>query len=70
MAWQDILDSNASPIGWQYDDSVETLGIRTNSKGIELYAKVRRVGEGDVDRGEINKTYWDSHNKDVVQKWP
>jgi len=72
MAWVNILDSNSNPIGWQYDDAAPggTAGIRTNWRGQQIYIKCRRTGEGEVDRGEINKTYWDSHNKDTVQAWP
>lgn len=70
MAWLPILDKNAAPIGWEYDDAVATAGVRTNPRGVLIYAKCRPVGSTKDDHGEINKTYWDSHDKVTVQSWP
>ena len=36
-----------------------TNGIRT-SHGHSVYVRCRRVGSGNVDHGEISKTYWDA----------
>jgi len=36
-----------------------TNGIRT-SHGHSEYVRCRRVGSGNVDHGEISKTYWDA----------
>ena len=37
-------------------------GIRTTSQGHSVYVRCRRVGAGDVDHGEISKTFWDSRS--------
>ncbi len=34
-------------------------GIRT-SHNHSVYVRCRRVGSGNVDHGEISKTYWDA----------
>lgn len=59
--------------GWEYDNAppdpgadsperplwlLQTNGVR-NFRGRETYTRVRRVGDADVSRGEISKTFWD-----------
>tara|TARA_B100000424_G_C22906088_1_gene481965 strand:+ start:584 stop:802 length:219 start_codon:yes stop_codon:yes gene_type:complete len=36
-----------------------TGGIRT-ANGHSVYVRCRRKGSGNVDHGEISKTYWDA----------
>jgi len=39
----------------------QTNGIRTEF-GHSVYTRCRRVGSGNVDHGEISKTYWDARS--------
>jgi len=72
MTWQNIPNNPH----WQYDDNPpdpgagspqralwlkQTGGIRTHGNH-EVYTRVRKVGDGDVSRGELSKTYWDNHS--------
>ena len=68
MAWRQLLNFN-----WEYDDdppnpnnaqtplwAKQTNGIRVSTfDGTEIYTKCREVGDADVTRGELNKTYLD-----------
>jgi len=70
MAWVNI-PNNAN---WQYDNNPtepaassaqhrlwekQTSGIRTDGTH-QVYTRVRRVGDGDISRGELSKSYWDA----------
>ena len=37
----------------------QTNGIRTTGS-TAVYTRCRRIGSGNVDHGEISKTYWDA----------
>ena len=68
MAWTNIPNNP----NWQYDNNPpdpggaetalwekQTGGIRTHGSH-QVYTRVRRLGDGDISRGEISKTYWDA----------
>jgi len=69
MAWVPVPGNPT----WEYDNAppdpgansperplwlLQTNGIR-NYRGREVYTRVRRVGDGDISRGELSKTFWD-----------
>ena len=65
MAWVTVPGSATL---WEYDNAATkyggVLGIRTNTDGTECYVSCRKAGEtlagfGNVDRGELSKTYYD-----------
>lgn len=68
MAWQPIPNNSY----WEYDDNPpdpggkqtalwlkQTNGVRTDGSH-QVYTRVRRIGDGDITRGELSKTYWDN----------
>jgi hypothetical protein len=68
MAWQNVPNSTV----WQFDNNPpdpggaestlwakQTGGIRTHGSH-QVYTRVRRVGDPDMSRGELSKTYWDN----------
>ena len=68
MAWQPIPNNSY----WEYDDNPpdpggkqtalwlkQTNGVRTDGSH-QIYTRVRRIGDGDITRGELSKTYWDN----------
>ena len=70
MAWTSIPGNSE----WEYDNNppdpgansplrplwlLQTGGIRIAPNGREVYTRVRQVGDGDISRGEISKTFWD-----------
>lgn len=71
MAWVAIPNLT----DWQYDNdppdpggaesalwALQTAGVRTvGPGGHQVYTRVRKVGDGNISRGEISKTYWDAH---------
>ena len=67
MAWQ-IIPGNPN---WEYDNNPpdpggkqtalwqkQVAGVRTDGSH-EVYTRVRRVGDPDVTRGELSKSFWD-----------
>jgi hypothetical protein len=69
MAWVTITGKTL----WEYDNAPadpggahsalwakQTLGIRTNPDGVEIYTKCRPIGSLKDSHGELNKTYLDN----------
>jgi hypothetical protein len=69
MAWQNIPNNS----NWQFDNNPpdpgdaqtalwqkQTGGVRTSGNNHQVYTRVRRVGDGDISRGELSKSYWDA----------
>ena len=67
MAWQNIP---GNPY-WEYDNNPpdpggkqtalwqkQVAGVRTDGSH-QVYTRVRRVGDPDVTRGELSKSFWD-----------
>lgn len=67
MAWQ-IIPGNPN---WEYDNNPpdpggkqtalwqkQVAGVRTDGSH-QVYTRVRRVGDPDVTRGELSKSFWD-----------
>jgi hypothetical protein len=74
MAWVSVPNNSY----WEYDNNPpdpgadspyrdlwlrQTNGIRTDSAtGHKVYTRVRRVNDGDISRGELSKSYWDTRD--------
>lgn len=67
MAWLPIPNNP----NWEYDNnppdpggkqtelwSKSVAGVRT-FRGHEVYSRVRRIGDGDITKGELSKSFWD-----------